>query len=68
MRTMSLRSSVAGKPVQFVALAVSAFDFLLSILNVLFCSWLSHTCHNYIPYGTPMQHPHGAVVKPNNVK
>jgi hypothetical protein len=57
--TMSERSSVAGKPARISFVTVSVLAFMLLVFNVPFCSTLSPTCHNDLPYGSPIQHVHG---------
>jgi hypothetical protein len=59
IRMMSLFSSVAGKPSRILSLTVHVFPFLLSILNIPFCSALSPTCYMDVSYGTPIQQVQG---------
>jgi hypothetical protein len=59
IRTMSVFSSVGGKPAHILRVTVADFTFLLSILNVPFYSVLSPTFHMDVPYGTPIQHIQG---------
>jgi hypothetical protein len=56
---MLVFSSIAGNPAHILFLTVSAFAFLLLILNAPFCFVLPPTCHMDVLYDTQIQHVQG---------